>query len=404
MNILIGNRTLKNLEIKEKDYDIRDSRLKGFLIRVYKSGKSSFVVEYGRGKRMTIGSTEVLAPAKARDKAKKILGQVADGADPMAEKKKSEAATLEDYLDKKYGPWVGIKNKGGKKAIARIKSRFPDLLKQRLDEITPYQVEKWQAARLKAGKKPTTVNRDIADLKAALSKAETWGIIDIHPLAKVKPIKTDQKKRVRYLSPDEEKRLRAALADRAEEKRLERDRANNWRSERGRKTYLCLRSIAYVDYLEPMTLLSINTGLRRGETFSLTWQDINFEREPCMLTVEGETAKSGSTRHIPLNAEVVDVLKKWQSQSAGSGFVFPGKEGTRLDNIDRSWGNVLKRAKITDFRWHDLRHHFASRLVMAGVDLNTVRELLGHSDIKMTLRYAHLAPEHKADAVAKLVL
>ena len=87
----------------------------------------------------------------------------------------------------------------------------------------------------------------------------------------------------------------------------------------------------------------------------------------------------------------------------GDGLVFPGKNGKRFNNIRRSWAGVLDAAKISGFRLHDLRHTFASRLVMAGVDLNTVRELLGHSDYSMTLRYAHLAPEHKAAAVARLV-
>jgi len=79
------------------------------------------------------------------------------------------------------------------------------------------------------------------------------------------------------------------------------------------------------------------------------------------------------------------------------------QRGKPLVEIKTAWRNLLRNAEISGFRWHDMRHHFASRLVMAGVDLNTVRELLGHSDLKMTLRYAHLAPEHKAAAVQKLM-
>ena len=99
------------------------------------------------------------------------------------------------------------------------------------------------------------------------------------------------------------------------------------------------------------------------------------------------------------------VLEAWRAQSHGEiDLVFPNpKTGRRFGNIARSWRQLVKDAKLdAPFRFHDLRHTFASRLVMAGVDLNTVRELLGHSTIQTTLRYAHLAPEVKAKAVAKL--
>ena len=118
--------------------------------------------------------------------------------------------------------------------------------------------------------------------------------------------------------------------------------------------------------------------------------------------IRGDNAKSGKTRHVPLNAEASTTLQYWKADVAASEWVFPGRDGERLKGIKTSWKSVLQKATIRDFRWHDLRHHFASRLVMKGVDLNTVRELLGHSDLSMTLRYAHLSPEHKADAVAKL--
>jgi integrase len=98
------------------------------------------------------------------------------------------------------------------------------------------------------------------------------------------------------------------------------------------------------------------------------------------------------------------VLHGWRDQASDNeGLVFPGRNGGALNNVRRSWEGALRVAGIKRFRWHDLRHTFASKLVMAGVDLNTVRELLGHSDYKMTQRYSHLAPEHKAAAVAKLV-
>ena len=113
------------------------------------------------------------------------------------------------------------------------------------------------------------------------------------------------------------------------------------------------------------------------------------------------------SRLNPINSVVMQTLRSWQEQKhAGKNslYVFPSPvTGEKLDNVNKSWARVLKDAEIKNFRWHDMRHDFASQLVMKGVDLNTVRELMGHSDMKMTMRYAHLAPCSKLRAVELLV-
>jgi len=101
----------------------------------------------------------------------------------------------------------------------------------------------------------------------------------------------------------------------------------------------------------------------------------------------------------------VTILEAWLRQavrSAANPYVFPGVNGSALTTITKSWGSLRKAAALRDFCFHDLRHHFASRLVQSGVDLNTVRELLSHADLKMVLRYAHLAPGGLASAVEKV--
>lgn len=116
------------------------------------------------------------------------------------------------------------------------------------------------------------------------------------------------------------------------------------------------------------------------------------------LTILSENAKSKNKRTIPLNKTVYNMLSIWKTQNPEAELIFE-KNGKPIDTYQYQWEMLLKDANIENFRFHDLRHHFASKLVKAQVDLNAVRELLGHADLKMTLRYAHLAPEHKTHAV-----
>src|SRR3546814_16241859 len=119
-----------------------------------------------------------------------------------------------------------------------------------------------------------------------------------------------------------------------------------------------------------------------------------------MQVVTGATSKSKQTSHMPRNREATAVLCGWRAQAETTeGRVFVNDAGQRFDRVNFSWRRLPKDAGISAFRWHDMRHHFASRLVMGGVDLKTVRDLLGHSDYTMTLPYANHAPEQTLKAV-----
>ena len=402
MQAIIGNRLIISLKPDPKPYEIRDTKLKGFIVRVQPSGSMSYIVEYARGKRVTLGTTSILTPAQARDMATDILADVVKGGDPQAEKKAAKVDTLKAYLAHEYGPWVEANRKDGKATLARLMACFvPEFGEKKLSELNAWILEKWRSNRLKSGIRPATVNHDLTALKAALSKAVEWRLLPAHPLADLKPAKVDHAGKVRFLSDEEEASLLHALDEREERKRSERDKGNQWRQARNKKALPSLEG-QYTDHLTPLVILALNTGMRRGELLALQWADIDLTR--ALLTVNGDTAKSGKTRHIPLNTDATAALATWQeSTGQAQGLLFLNDEGQQLASVKTSFNRLLAKAGIDNFRFHDLRHTFASKLVMAGVDLNTVRELLGHSDIKMTLRYAHLAPEHKALAVARLV-
>jgi len=328
----------------------------------------------GKQVNYRLGIDGQMSPAQARDLAKNKIAEVTQGVDVQAVRKHdrtkskySKFSTLRFFLEEKYAPWLKSRNpKTAEKTIKAFESSFPMLMDFQLSDINAWEIEKWRNKRLADGVKPATTNRQINTIKGCLSRAVEWGAIDSHDLNKVKTLTVDNSK-VRYLSKDEEARLRENLQS------------------------------CDTNFLEVIVLLALNTGMRKGELLSLEWNHVNFENK--ILTVDFQNAKSGNTRHLPLNTQAFNALKEWQEKTDKISFVFKDKNHLPLKDFPYIWGELLDKAQITNFRFHDLRHHFASKLVMASVDLNTVRELLGHSDLKMTLRYAHLAPEHKAAAV-----
>lgn len=318
----------------------------------------------------------------------------------VAEAGLARVTSLRLFLEKEYGPWVRAHRKTGDETVARLESVFSSFLALPLAGITRGLIERWRTERLEDGTKPATVNRDLAALRSALSRAVDFGLLKDHPLGRLKAVKVDTRGIIRYLAPDEEKRLRAALKARDDGRRAMRTRLNEWRESRGYPTLPPHGT--YTDHLTPLVLLALNTGLRRGELFGLRWSGVDLDGR--RVVVHGEGTKTGQTRIVPINSEAVAVLSAWRpAEVSSAALVFPGRKGEPLTDIKTAWLKLMKRAEIDGFRFHDLRHTFASKLVMASVDLNTVRDLLGHSDLKMTLRYAHLAPEVKASAVEKLV-
>jgi len=251
----------------------------------------------------------------------------------------------------------------------------------------------WKGRRLNGGCKPITLLRDLFTLSSVLTRAVRMGKLATNPIRKVDKPRIDRQPKIRFLSAAEESRLRIALRER--DAKLCLDRTSGNRRRVLRRETLLPPLLHFGDHLTPAVLLSMNTGLRLGETLKLRWKNVHLDR--CWLTVEGREAKSRQTRHVPLNAEAVSVLSQWREQSGSQGRVF----NVSL-SFKTAWWRLLEYADIQNFRWHDLRHHFASRLVQEGVPLNTVRDLLGHSSVAMSLRYAHLAPDQRCDAVAKL--
>lgn len=408
MIIRLTQSYVNNLKPCEKPYWITDAVTKNLRLYIGVSGSKVWYVAYrenGSTKKQShkLGAAgEVLTVAVARDMANEFLASLAKGESPK--KKSNERLTLGDYLDTIYAPWVVSNRKSGQATMNMLRSTFSFLYKRYVSELSLMEIEKWRMKRLDSGSKASTINRLMAALQSSLNWAVKRSLIELNPLRKLEPLSEhDSDVKVRYLSAEERTRLMFALDDREKRLREERKNHNQWLAERGKSLMPFINGV-YADHLKPMTLLSLHTGIRQNNLFSLKWGDVNLSTQT--MTLRAAVSKSGKTLRLPINSVAVSVFTNWKAQSSKTSddaLVFPSPvTGEKFTDVKKAWERLLADAGIKNFRWHDMRHDFASQLVMRGIDLNTVRELMGHSSLAMTLRYAHLAPKEKLRAAEVL--
>jgi integrase len=323
---------------------------------VYKKEKNWFIDYRYQGKRIR----EKVGPSKRL--AEKALaarrGEIAQG--KFSLEAVSPTPLFEVFSDAylEYSRANKRSHERDRYSILRLSKHFAGM---RLSQITPWLIEKYKVQR-RSEVKPATVNRELACLKHMFSMAIQWGRVKENPVKKVKLFREDNQN-LRYLSLEEIQLLVDASSER----------------------------------LRPIILTALNTGMRKAEILNLEWDHIDFGRRAITVV----DSKNSEGRTIPMNDALTHTLNAVRLQSK-SQYVFGYSGGGPYSNADSAFQKAIQKAGIKKCRFHDLRHTFASHLVMSGVDLVTVKELLGHRTIKMTMRYSHLSQDHKRNAVERL--
>jgi integrase len=235
----------------------------------------------------------------------------------------------------------------------------------RLADMSPFLIEKYKRSRKEQGRSEVTINRELAFLKNLFTMAITWGKASANPVSQVHFFREDNG-RTRVLTDEEEARLLASCTP----------------------------------ALQPLVITALHTGCRKSELLTLRWEHVDFRHH--LITVEAAYAKNGETRSIPMTGTLTNTLQALKGEAEPAASVFLTHAETPYRHIAKVFGTACRQALLADVTFHDLRHTFASRLVMAGVDLPTVQALMGHKTITMTMRYTHLAPGHKRTAIAVL--
>jgi integrase len=333
----------------------------GFALAKF-SGRVYWIEYYLKGQRLR----ERIGPNKeaAEQRLREVLSARTEG---RYIKKARELKVTFNDLAKRYHEWAEVNNKSYKVNKAYFINRLTQHFgRRRLVEITKESVEIWKGKRSKETGF-TEVDRELATLKHMFTKAIEWHLTSENP-ARLVTLFRKTRKRDRFLSQEEISRLLAEIPD----------------------------------HQRSMIHFGLHTGLRLGNLLNLRWDQVKIiDLQHSYLSISAEEAKGGHDLILPLSQEAVELLQGLPRHPT-SEYVFFKENGEPYRYIYAGFREAIKRAGIEDCTPHTLRHTLGSHLVMQGVDLPTVRDLLGHQDIQTTMRYAHLAQDHKREAIAKI--
>ena len=323
--------------------------------RKTKKGKIRWYLDYRDA--TGVRQQKVVDHATSRDEAaealRKRIQEEYDRKNGIVRKKIS--ITFNEFSKVYLEDYIKVTRKNWKSDYYRLKKLDSFFINKQLKGITPMSIEKFRSGRLNAGNSKSTTNRYLALLKKMFNLAIQEGCLEKNPVQKVKFFSEEETSKERIISIEEEKRLLSESCD----------------------------------HLRLAIIVALNTGMRKTEILNLKWKNVDLSSK----TIKVEKTKSGKIRFIPINEFLLSKLEREHGEKCKRTNVI------RLISIRTAFENARERSDLEGLRFHDFRHTFATRLVRKGVDVETIRSILGHSTISVTQRYMHSNSAQKKAAV-----
>jgi site-specific recombinase XerD len=330
---------------------------------LYKRGNTWWIDYYIDGQRVR-ENTNTTSKRRAEDMLAKIRTEVVEGRLNLQRVRSSPSFSdfSEKYLE------YSLQNKkpsSHKRDCLSVKHLDAFFGKRTLRDIQPMLIEHYKKRRGDEGKSPATINREMACLKHMFTIAISWKQAYENPVKQIRMLHEDNEV-TNVISYEDEELLLANAAP----------------------------------HLRDILICALDTGMRRSEMFELRWKDVDLKKSALRVV----KSKTGKAREIPIGDRLLIVLKRLRTSQSGDHVFISPKTGEKLTKVDTAFRRALERSGIKHrgYRLHDCRHSFASRLIEQGESPFTVQELLGHSSIRTTQRYAHPGAQSKRDAIKKL--